>query len=236
MDSDYGKKINNNPFKYKSYDHLWFSLILPAYLAAFFIEEKLITVGKYMVHLPFDDVIPFCEWFAPFYVLWYPLLFSVGLYLMFRDANGFKKYMSFIGISFFTVVIIYAVFPNMQDLRPEYFKNNNILIQYIKFLYSIDTNVNVCPSVHVIGSLAAIFAVYNCESLKNKYIKLFTVLTATMISVSTVFIKQHSVLDILIAVPYSFIIYFLVYKTDLKYITAKIFNTKKKKRPSGYKI
>lgn len=99
------EEINSYPIKNKYYKHIWYVLIFPAYLIAFFILEKLIpndfpTDKMFLSHIPLDDKIPFCEYFAIPYSLWYPALAAIGLYLIFRDAKGFKKYMIYIGATF----------------------------------------------------------------------------------------------------------------------------------------
>ena len=34
-------------------------------------------------------------------------------------------------------------------------------------IYASDTNTNVCPSMHVIGSFAAMFSVFDCKRLRR---------------------------------------------------------------------
>ena len=57
-------------------------LWLPLYLLSFFILERLPISGYWATQTPWDQAIPFCEWFVIPYCLWYPLLVAVGLFLL----------------------------------------------------------------------------------------------------------------------------------------------------------
>ena len=62
--------------------YLWFALILPAYLLAFAWVEAVIPVEACRpTYIPLDDRIPFLEGFIVPYMLWFPMLLALGLYL-----------------------------------------------------------------------------------------------------------------------------------------------------------
>lgn len=213
------KKYTLNPKKFpdkKDISHFLYILIVPIYLILFFITEAVITENYFVCYLPLDDIIPFCEWFLIPYYLWYPFMLVIGVYLLLKDAQGFKKFMSFIGISFCAAIVIFLVFPNGQNLRPAQFPRDNIFTRLISGLYTADTNTNVCPSLHVVGSLAVPFAAMHNKTLSRPAILIPTYLFAGLISISTMFIKQHSVVDVIVAIPYSIIVYLLVYKVIFK--------------------
>ena len=44
-----------------------------------------------------------------------------------------------------------ALIPNGQDLRPAVMPRDNIFCDLVAYTYSLDTNTNVFPSVHVLG-------------------------------------------------------------------------------------
>ena len=79
-------------------------------------------------------------------------------------------------------------------------------------MYSQDTNTNVCPSLHVVGSMAVCFAAWNCRRLRKPWIQGAIWAFAFLVAVSTVFVKQHSALDIILAVPFSLVVYPVVYR------------------------
>lgn len=193
--------------------YLWFALILPAYLIAFALVEALIPAEICKpTYIPLDDHIPFLEGFIVPYMLWFPMILAMGLYLMRYDHEGFKRYMTYLGVALFTVIFLYILFPNRQDLRVTHFPRNNIFSRIVAQVYKQDTNTNVCPSIHVVGSLAVAFAAWNCRRLRRPPVQLAIWLVVILVSISTVFVKQHSALDVLLAVPFSFAVYPVVYR------------------------
>jgi membrane-associated phospholipid phosphatase len=71
----------------------------------------------------------------------------------------------------------------------------------------MDTNTNVCPSEHVICALAVMVTAWHCQALRKPAWILFFTVTTIIICLSTVFLKQHSILDALAALPVCFIAY-----------------------------
>ena len=107
-------------------------------------------------------------------------------------------------------MVIFFLFPNAfadpsgASLRPdvETLNRNNILLDFMKYFWAnVDTPTNVCPSLHVIGTMACMFTVLHSERLKNKIFRAFIVLVSISICISTVFLRQHSILDVIVAVP-----------------------------------
>ena len=177
--------------------NLKYALWLPFYLLAFVLVEHLPQTSYWPTQLPLDSAIPFCEWFVLFYCAWYPLLVAVGLYLLLRDAPAFRRYMAFLAVTFFASVVIWLLLPNGQDLRPQVFPRENFPTALVAALYRIDTNTNVFPSVHVVGSAGAALAVWDSPRLRAQpLLRWGVVLLAALICVSTLFIKQHAILDV----------------------------------------
>lgn len=201
----------------RPYSHWLYTLLLPLYLIGFFLIERLVDGSRpyFVSYLPLDDRIPFCEWFVIFYVLWYPFMGGVGIYLACKEPPCFKRYMSYIGATFLSSLLLFAVFPNGQDLRPalETLGRDNVATQVIGGIYTADTNTNVCPSLHVVGSIAAVFGILHSERLRRRrWVCIGGCALAMLICASTVLIKQHSILDVLIGVAYALAFYPLVYR------------------------
>ena len=177
---------------------LKYALWLPLYLLLFLALERMPMNQYWATQLPIDAHIPFCEWFVIPYCLWYPLLTAVGLYLLFWDRAAFRRYMLFLGSAFLLSECIWLLLPNGQDLRPAAFPQENLLTALVAGLYRIDTNTNVFPSVHVLGSIGAALAVRDCRGPAGKpLLRAGTAVLAAAVCLSTVFSKQHSVLDVL---------------------------------------
>lgn len=184
---------------------LWF----PAYLPAYALAEHLVTTRYWATELPVDNCIPFSQYALIPYSLWYPLLIGLGLYLLFRDSASFRRYMCYLALTFFLSVAIWLLVPNGQDLRPQ-IEGGDFLSQVVVQLYRIDTNTNVFPSVHVVGAVGAALAAWNCPRLRRRPAVCWSIVVlAAAICLSTLFLKQHTVLDVagglvlstLVAVP-----------------------------------
>ncbi len=80
-------------------------------------------------------------------------------------------------------------------------------------MYVIVSSTNVLPSIHVYNSLGAYIAISHCSKLKQyKWVQIFTLLLTISIILSTMFLKQHSVIDVVAAFFMAGIMYVIVYK------------------------
>ena len=194
-----------------NYRHFWMISVWAAYLILYVIAEKVVTTDYYSVHITLDDLIPFCEWFVIPYCLWMALLACTAVYLLFWDAENFKRFTAFIGLGFIPVIIFDMIFPNGQDLRPTEFAQHDFFIWLVQRIYTADTNTNVLPSMHVIGCAALTLACFDSEPLRRRHLQWVMLPLGLVISMSTVFVKQHSILDVFVAIPVCVILYFIIY-------------------------
>ena len=90
----------------------------------------------------------------------------------------------------------------------------------MKHVYATDTPTNVLPSIHVFNSLGVCIAIWHSEALKkHRKIQYGAYLLAVLIILSTVFLKQHSVTDVIAAFALACVIYPFVYATQEKKAT-----------------
>lgn len=201
----------------KQNKHIWLLLYVPFYLSWFFLLEHFgKNTGYWVSYLPLDDHIPFLEGFVVPYSLWYLFLLLPGIYLLVNDVPAFRRYLYFIMIGFSVCLAFCMFFPNGQDLRPAVFPRDNFFTHWVGLIYAADTNTNVLPSMHVVGSIAVACAMCRSRKVSSRLVKWGFVLLAALISVSTVFVKQHSVLDIYASVAVCVPIFFVVYWPELK--------------------
>ncbi len=149
-----------------------------------------------------DGHIPFCEWFVIPYVMWYPFIALITLLALRSGKEAFWQTQAFVvGCTWIPMIFITLV-PNgiPLTLRPDFeaLGRSNLLIDMVKLIYVGDHPPRNCmPSMHVSLSLGLFFAVLKNKKLKGKWgLKTAVGVIAVLISLSTVFIKQHSVLDL----------------------------------------
>lgn len=185
---------------YDNYKHsLWIIVYMIFYLAGFFILERAEHRHYHVIHSWLDDQIPFCEYFIIPYVLWFFYIFIGVLWFIVccKDRREYYQLVSVLALGMTIFLVVSCVYPNKQDLRPEVFTNNNIFTQMVKILYATDTPTNVLPSIHVFNSLAMFYAINSCAQLKKRIgVRIFSGVLSISIVLSTMFLKQHSVVDV----------------------------------------
>lgn len=196
----------------KGFRHILLLLYWPVYGFFFWFFERAHEVDQYYpMYCPLDDLIPFNELFVFPYLFWFVFLIGMQVYTFFFDVPVFRQMLHFVILTYSASLVVFFLFPNCQELRPETFPRDNVLTRFMAGFYEFDTNTNVCPSLHVIGSLASFFAAWKANGLRTPLWRTLAAIAAVLVSISTVFLKQHSVLDILAALPICAIGYFLCY-------------------------
>ncbi len=206
----------------ESYRHLILLLFWPIFgILFFFVERGSITSNFHIVHCALDDIIPFCEYFLIPYLFWFIFICGIMLYSLLFDIDAFKNFMYYTIITYSITMLIYFLYPTAQQLRPVYFERNNIFTYLLGIFYELDTSTNVCPSLHVIGSVAVMHAAWNSRHFSTAAWRIVFLTATLLISISTVFLKQHSVIDVFAALPVCFLAYKAVYGEKFKaYITS----------------
>ena len=196
------------------YRHVLLLLYWVGYLLSFIFIERLTPAAyHHPVWCRLDDYIPFCEWFIFPYMSWHVSLVWMSLYTLAYDIPAFKRFMWNLIITTVIAVATYIIWPNEQQLRPDLstLGRSNILTWATGIIYSVDTNTNVCPSLHCIGGFAVLFAALDMPQFRKKAWPVFFTVFALLICVSTVFMKQHSIVDFFAAIPVIIIGWVCVY-------------------------
>lgn len=192
-----------------------YALILPiytvVYLCFFALIEKIVTNNYYVIHTKLDDMIPFCEYFVVFYYAWFLYMIG-GFFVVALDKSACMKFSLFMMIGMTLFIVVSFVFPNGQDIRATVFPRDNFFTDLVKGMYAIDTPTNVLPSIHVYNSIGAHLALRECRFVKDKPIaKFISFATCVLIILSTMFIKQHSVVDVISGIVLAGIVYLIVF-------------------------
>ena len=191
----------------KKYRHAWVLLYALIYMPWFVYLERRTNVHYFIIHSPIDDYIPFVEYFIVPYLLWFLFVAVAAGYFFFTDKRGFYRLAAFLitGMTFF--LILCTVFPNGLNLRPAEFARDNIFVDLVRYVYSTDTPTNVLPSIHVFNSIGVCIAIGHSDALKKRRsIQYVSYLLAVLIILSTMFLKQHSVTDVIAALALACII------------------------------
>ena len=172
------------------------SVFMLVYFTWFSLLEKY-AQPVLMIHSKLDDKIPFCEYFIVPYLLWFVWIAGTFVYFYIKSRDDFYHACRYMFTGMIVCLIIYTLIPNGLNLRPE-ITNNNIFSRLVDMIWSVDTATNVCPSIHVSSTVAVHLTICHAASVRNKKpIRALSWLVTILICLSTMFIKQHSLVDVL---------------------------------------
>ncbi len=211
---NYYRGLNFRTLFTHKYNHILLLLFWPFHSILFYLYERVLPLEFHPIESSLDSVIPFCEYFIIPYYGWYAYIVGILAYLFFVNRDEFRMYMNFIIISYSLTMVFYLIYPTEQNLRPIEFERDNVFVNIVQDLYATDTNTNVCPSLHVIGQMAAHFAAWRIR-MRDKYKlawRIFWTISTVAVCASTVCLKQHSIIDVYAGLAVSVVIYFVAYR------------------------
>lgn len=144
-----------------------------------------------------DHAIPFVPIFILPYVIWYAFIVIMLATFCAKDRGLYYRTLFTQCLGLIACFIIYSVFQTTVP-RPE-IPVEGMLYRVVNWVYSTDNPYNCFPSVHVLTSYLMIKGTNACPGLP-KPAKILAKLCAVSIIVSTLFVKQHALLDIAAAV------------------------------------
>lgn len=182
------------------------------YLLVFFLLEQR-SISPYILNSNLDEKIPFCAAFVIPYFSWFLYMpLTVAGFALYCDNEKFEPFIRSLILGNILFLVISFVFPNGHTLRPV-LEGSDIFTQIVRFLYTIDTPTNILPSMHVFCAVLCCIAL--CQTnpvqkhpLLGHAVRLLTIL----IVLSTVFLKQHTILDVIAALALNFFCYALFYE------------------------
>lgn len=204
---------------YNKYGHGLCSLYLIFFLIWFFTLENLENVTYNVMHCIVDDYIPFCEYFAIPYFIWFPYMFFTCAFMFFMSKRGeFYRFAFTIMSGMSLSLLICMIYPSCTHLRPDYIVDKNIFTHALIGLYAFDTSTNVFPSIHVLDSVIACVALFRTDYFKqHTFANVLNIFICVMICLSTMFTKQHSFLDVIGALILYAILFSVFYLPKYKW-------------------
>lgn len=177
-------------------------LFMGLYMYWFQALEGVSGVRYHVIYTPMDGMIPFCEYFIIPYLAWFLFIPAAVLYLLFEDEAAYHKFARILMVGMLFFLISSTLYPSILYLRPVEMPSDNIFCDMVRILYQNDTPTNVTPSIHVYNTLAATAALNtsNTALARKSWFRASTSVLAVFIVLSTLFLRQHSMLDVVAAV------------------------------------
>lgn len=173
-------------------------LYVPVFLGWFLSTEFRGPREETVIESPLDELIPFREEWVLAYGAWFPYLIGFAGWLYARDKKREEyPYAYYLLVSGITIcMVIYELWPNRQELRPADYPRDNLFTDAVRLLQKFDTNSNVFPSIHVFTTLCVNECLQRSTLIRHpRIVKPASWVLTGLISASTCFLKQHSVLD-----------------------------------------
>lgn len=178
--------------------------------------ERKVVNPPFIIHMKLDDRIPFCELFVIPYFLWFAYVSVAVLYCFFNNKQEYYNTCVFLFTGMTVFLVISTLWPNGHHLRPYAMPRDNVFTGLVAHLYRMDTPTNLWPSIHVYNSIGAHLAVtHNPKLAQNKKIYIGSLALCISIILSTVFIKQHSMFDVITAFVMAGVMYAVVYQAGI---------------------
>ena len=201
---------------YRKYKHLLpLAIFLIFYLSVFVYVENRPDHHMHLLASQFDHLIPFCEIFVIPYIIWFfYITFGVLFFgIVERDRDQYYQLSTNLMIGMALFLLISLVWPNGHTLRPAVLPRDNVFTGLVVMIYSSDTSTNVFPSIHVFNTIAMHTAVSHSTTLKkHPWAVRFSGIIAVSIVLSTMFIKQHTVIDVVGAMGLNLVTWYLLYR------------------------
>lgn len=188
-------KIAINEFKKYKYklDLLW--LIVFILLQCIYFVSNNIYKDGFDLTISLDRQIPLISIFVFPYIFWYLYMIIGYILISLKDRKEFMRVLIGQFIGMLISYSIFFIFPTKIS-RP-IISNEGILNTLINTIYLLDRPFNCFPSLHVLGTY---FIMRYTKKNNNKYIYYYTQVVGVLIIFSTVFIKQHFVLDVITSI------------------------------------
>ncbi|MDP4086185.1 MAG: phosphatase PAP2 family protein [Bacillota bacterium] len=183
--------------KWKKLGVLFFLFSIPALM---FIYPNLNSPyrGVHTFVTNIDKSIPFIKAFVIPYAAWVGYITISLIYLCLKDHKlAFKTILVF-DLGLLICFIIYYFYQTEGPIRPVLI-GHDFLSKTLEYIYGIDHPFNSFPSIHAMSSYLLIRAIRNCSWI-NKWHRWIVGCFSTSIILATMFIKQHAILDVLVAI------------------------------------
>lgn len=211
-----GSIFKNFIFKHNLQEIKWVDLtwlmILPIININYIIAGSLAERGT-NIALTLDKKIPFVPIFIFPYIYWYVFILLGLVFILSKDRKRYLKALLSIYMGMCICYLFYYLYP-VEISRPVV-SNTTIPNRLVNIIYENDRPFNCFPSIHVLNT----YIIMRFTNFKdNKKWFYYTSITGVLIILSTLFVKQHFILDGIAAITIGEVVISVSKKIKDKYI------------------
>jgi membrane-associated phospholipid phosphatase len=142
----------------------------------------------YVLSTQLDRATPFVPFFSVFYFIWYPFIFIALILIFLKKNSAYYQTLGAVCVGILLANVVFLVFPTHVP-RPQLGEGWNF---FVPITYRLDEPYNGFPSIHV---LTCYLLLRGSRILPTSSYLAITVI-AWLIILSTLFIKQHVIADV----------------------------------------
>lgn len=141
--------------------------------------------------LPLDRLVPLQPTWALVYGTLYLFLILLPIFVVCREEHIRRTFLAYLMV-WITAYVCFLAYPTIAP-RPPRVIGEGFRVWGLRFLYDADPPYNCFPSLHVAHSFVSALTSYRV----HRGLGVVAVICAFLVGLSTLFIKQHYILDVL---------------------------------------
>jgi membrane-associated phospholipid phosphatase len=186
-------------------------LFLISHLLIYSLVQKIYQRNEYDFYTVIDALFPFIPEFIWIYHTLIPVVLFTTIILIKRKDCFFSSYIACL-LATISLTMFYFIFPSYYP-RGGLIEEITISEWLVNWTRMIDDANNTFPSSHVTFSWIMFLSVINCDIAKKySFLNTFYAFWAILVSVSTLLLKQHFIIDVGSGIILASICYYIAKK------------------------
>ena len=179
------------------------------FIGWFVLLEKADLPVVWNIHCSLDKYIPFVKYAVIPYSIWFLWMTQSMFHEVIREDGETRwRMLAPLFGGLLLILLFCTLVPNGILIRPAEIPGNDLCARAARFIESTDNPTCVCPSMHVSSTIAIDIVVRQCSYIRPRMKNLETIIAA-LICIATLFIRQHSIIDVVLGFAMSWALYFV---------------------------
>jgi len=178
-----------------------------------------LDLKTYDLTLPIDLKIPLIPAFIIIYLGWFFFL-AIEYISVSKDIDSYDKFLTASAIGGAVCFVLFVVYP-VEMVRPE-IPQTGLFVPLMNVTYSADHPVNLFPSMHCFASWMC-FISNRAKQAGSKFRVAISLSMTILICLSTLFVKQHIVLDVVSGIALAELCYAVARIRDFSHPARKFY-------------
>jgi len=183
--------------------------LVPFYI---FIAEMMPGRTMHVPELALDRAVPLQPAWALVYGAFYLFLILLPVFVVRQEEQIRRTVLAYLMV-WLTAYVCFLVYPTMAP-RPAKVIGEGFVLWGLRFLYSSDPPYNCFPSLHVAHSFVSALACYRV----HRGVGIAAALCASLVGISTLYTKQHYILDVIAGIFLACVAYAVFLRKDRREI------------------